>query len=57
MTVYIILYYRKKKLTKLSHYPEPPPPERVEKTYMEEKRLAQIQAMKEKQEMILQRRR
>ena len=40
----------------MSQYPEPPPPDRVEARYREERQLARLREVKEKQDMILQRR-
>ncbi len=48
---------KKKNLDPMSRYPEPPDPERAEKKYLEEKRLARLKDLKEKQDLILQRRR
>lgn len=46
-----------RRLKRSSRYGEPPPPELVQQKYIEEKRLAKLRELKEKQDLILQRRR
>ena len=61
--IFVTFIYRKKKRKKrqpreytMSQYPEPPPPDRVEARYREERQLARLREVKEKQDLILQRR-
>ena len=63
VSIFVTFIYRKKKRKKrqpreytMSQYPEPPPPDRVEARYREERQLARLREVKEKQDLILQRR-